>query len=72
MEFIVPGEGKKANPEAAGRVLDECYRRGLIAYTAGAHGQVVRMMPPLILTEAQADEALSILNESLAAASKAA
>ena len=71
MEFIVPGEGKKANPEAAGRVLDECYRRGLIAYTAGAHGQVVRMMPPLILTEAQADEALSILNESLAAASKA-
>jgi len=71
MEFIVPGEGKKANPEAAGRVLDECYRRGLIAYTAGAHGQVVRMMPPLILTEAQADEALGILNESLAAASKA-
>jgi 4-aminobutyrate aminotransferase len=68
IELIVPGQGKTPNPEAAMSVLENCLERGLLAYIAGLHRQVVRFMPPLNVTQAQVDEALTILGESLAAA----
>ena len=68
IELIVPGQGKTPNPEAAMSVLENCLERGLLAYIAGLHRQVVRFMPPLNVTQAQVGEALSILGESLAAA----
>jgi 4-aminobutyrate aminotransferase len=47
MEFIVPGQGKTPNPEAATAVLENSLERGLLGYMAGLHGQVVRLMSPL-------------------------
>lgn len=38
----------------------EAARRGLLLLTCGAHGNVVRMIPPLVVTEAEVDEALEI------------
>jgi 4-aminobutyrate aminotransferase len=67
MELIVPGQGKAPNSEAAIAVLRNSLERGLMGYMAGLHSQVVRLMPPLNITQAQADEALSILDDSLAA-----
>ena len=66
MEFILPGQGKTPNPEAAAAVLENSLERGLLAYMAGLHGQVVRIMPPLNVTRAQVDEALTIFEDSLA------
>jgi 4-aminobutyrate aminotransferase len=67
LELIVPGQGKAPNGEAALAVLNNCLERGLLAYMAGLHNQVVRFIPPLIVTQEQVDEALSILDDSLAA-----
>lgn len=67
MEFIVPGQGKTPNPAVATAVLEGCLQRGLLGYMAGLYGQVVRFIPPLTVTAEQADEALDILGESLAA-----
>jgi len=47
----------------AGAVVDECRAHGLLVLTAGA--DVLRLLPPLVLTEAEADEALAILAEVL-------
>lgn len=66
MEMIVPGEGKIPNPEAAMAVLNHALKRGLIGYMAGLQGQVIRLIPPLNVTGEQVDEALTILEESLA------
>ncbi len=66
MEFIVSGQGKTPNPEAATAVLENSLERGLLGYMAGLHGQVLRLMPPLNVTRAQVDEALTILEDSLA------
>jgi 4-aminobutyrate aminotransferase len=66
MELIMPGKGKTPNPQAATAVLEGCLKRGLLAYMAGLHGQVVRFIPPLNVTETQIDEALNILAGSLA------
>jgi 4-aminobutyrate aminotransferase-like enzyme len=46
-------------------VVLECFRRGLLLLPCGPSG--VRFSPPLILTEAQADVALGIFAQALAA-----
>jgi acetylornithine/N-succinyldiaminopimelate aminotransferase len=48
----------------AGAVVDACRERGLLALTAGA--DVLRLLPPLVVTEAEVDEALALLANALA------
>jgi 4-aminobutyrate aminotransferase len=45
------------------RVVREAFRRGLLVLGAGANA--IRLSPPLVLTKAQADTALSILDQAL-------
>lgn len=66
MEMVLPELGKTPNPQAATAVLENCLERGLVGYMAGLHGQVVRLIPPLNVTDQQVEEALSILADSLA------
>lgn len=66
IEMVIPGGGKQPNSDAAMAVLNNCLERGLLGYMAGLYGQVVRFIPPLNVTQAQIDEALNILDISLA------
>lgn len=43
----------------------EAARRGLLLLTCGAHMNVVRMIPPLVITEEEIDEGLAIWSEVL-------
>jgi 4-aminobutyrate aminotransferase len=54
-------------PDAArrDRIVDEAFKRGLLILGAGPNA--VRLMPPLICTREQADIALNILEEAIAA-----
>jgi len=47
----------------AAEVVDACRERGLLVLTAGS--DVLRLLPPLVITEAEADEALSIIGAVL-------
>ena len=47
----------------AGPVVDACRGRGLLALTAGS--DVLRLLPPLVVTEAEVDEALALLRGAL-------
>jgi 4-aminobutyrate aminotransferase-like enzyme len=62
------GGGRTPDPALAKRVLAAALDRKLIALSAGAWGQVVRIIPPLVTTSDEIDLALGILDESLAAA----
>ena len=55
VEFVQPGT---TQPDAAatGRVFEECKARGLLVGKGGLYGNVVRMGPPLTLTEDEARE----------------
>jgi diaminobutyrate-2-oxoglutarate transaminase len=48
-------------PEIANAVARGAYERGLILETAGADGEVVKLLPPLVVTEDAIDRALEIL-----------
>jgi 4-aminobutyrate aminotransferase len=70
LEFVKPGEGdgRVPNPDLTKRVQAAALERHLIILTAGTYVNVVRIIPPLVTTADEVDQALRILDESLAAA----
>jgi 4-aminobutyrate aminotransferase-like enzyme len=70
LEFVKPGEGdgRVPNPDVTKRVQAEALARKLIVLTAGTYVNVVRIIPPLVTTAGEVDQALRIIDESLAAA----
>jgi 4-aminobutyrate aminotransferase/(S)-3-amino-2-methylpropionate transaminase len=57
-----------ASAESA-QVLALCRERGLLVLKAGAHGSVVRTLPPLNVSDAHLEEGLAILEGALATVS---
>ncbi|WP_049761139.1 MULTISPECIES: diaminobutyrate--2-oxoglutarate transaminase family protein [Frankia] len=57
-----------ADARLAGLVRAECLRRGLIIELGGRHGAVVRLLPPLILSDEEGDRVLAILADAIDAA----
>ena len=51
------------DPEIASHMATGAYERGLIIETAGADDEVVKLLPPLVITEDAIDQALEILAE---------
>jgi 4-aminobutyrate aminotransferase len=62
------GAGGEPDTAAAQRAQREAAQRGLLLLTCGAYGNVVRMIPPLVVDAAQIDEAVQIWSEAVAAA----
>lgn len=52
---------------AATRAHQAAAERGLLLLTCGPHGNVVRMIPPLVVTAEQVDEALNLWADAVAA-----
>ncbi|WP_151775260.1 aminotransferase class III-fold pyridoxal phosphate-dependent enzyme [Streptomyces abyssomicinicus] len=59
-------------PGLAAAVRRECLRRGLIVGIGGPHAEVVRLLPPLTVTDEQADAVLERLADAVEAAAGAA
>jgi 4-aminobutyrate aminotransferase len=66
-ELVVPGT-VTPDPGAAAAALEECRQGGLLVGRGGLAGNVIRMGPPLTLTEAEAKEGIEILVAAIAAA----
>ena len=59
-------DGKEPNPEAVAKVLKHCHARGLVLLSAGTYGNVIRMLPPLVIGDDLLHEGLDLLEEALA------
>lgn len=61
---VLDGDG---NPDGdlASRMLREANDRGLLLLTCGYQGQVVRLIPALVVTPEQVDEAVGLVTEAL-------
>ena len=61
-------ELREQSPELAQRVTGEAFDRGLLLLACGLYGNVLRLLPPLTVTDEELDRGLGLLEESLAAA----
>lgn len=64
------GSAPPPDPALAVAVQQECLRRGLIVELGGRHGAVVRLLPPLTLTDEQATAVVDRLADALRAAER--
>src|SRR5699024_193786 len=62
IEIVKDKETKASHREFVGEVVSECFKRGLL-FMRAADGDVIRLLPPLIITDEQLEEAMSILKD---------
>jgi 4-aminobutyrate aminotransferase/(S)-3-amino-2-methylpropionate transaminase len=62
------GEGKEPATELASQVVREALNRGLLLLKAGVHGNCIRVLSPLVITDSELDEALQVWESALEAA----
>lgn len=65
MELVEDRTTRKPADVETSRLLNEALHRGLIILKAGRYGNVVRFLAPLVISDAQLDEGLDIIERSL-------
>ncbi|GIG27985.1 4-aminobutyrate--2-oxoglutarate transaminase [Cellulomonas marina] len=65
VELVEPGDGLVPDRAAAARVAAACAAAGVIVLTCGTWGNVVRLLPPLVIDPALLDDALDVLVAAL-------
>ena len=66
MELVHAGT-KDPNPEAMAKVIRYCQSKGVLILTAGTYGNVIRFLPPVVITDELLKDALGVLAEAFAA-----
>ena len=67
MEFIQPGT-KEPNAAAVKAIVNYCNQHGVIAISCGTYGNVVRLLPPLVITDEQLADGLDVLGAAVRSA----
>ncbi len=65
LELVKDRAGKAPDKERAGRAVQKACENGLIVLTAGTHGNVIRTLMPLVITDDQLHEGLEVLEHAL-------
>ncbi|CAN5782878.1 4-aminobutyrate--2-oxoglutarate transaminase [soil metagenome] len=65
IEMVRDRGTREPAPELVGRVVVEALRGGVLVLGGGIYGNVLSLSPPFVITDAQADAALAVLEEIL-------
>ncbi len=63
---LVEAGTKNPNTAAMNAVVKYCQSKGVLVLTAGTYSNVIRFLPPLVITDELLKDALSVLEEGLA------
>jgi 4-aminobutyrate aminotransferase/(S)-3-amino-2-methylpropionate transaminase len=65
IELVEPGT-KTPNTAVMNAVVKYCQSKGVLILTAGTYSNVVRFLPPIVITDDLLKDALSVLDEAFA------
>ena len=65
IEFVRDRDSKEPNPELATAVTEAAAERGLLLLKSGIYANCIRVLCPLVLTDAELDEALEVWEDAL-------
>ncbi len=66
MEFVEPGT-KTPNAAAVKAIISYCQQEGVVALSCGTFGNVIRLLPPLIISDEQLADGLNVLGAAVRA-----
>jgi 4-aminobutyrate aminotransferase/(S)-3-amino-2-methylpropionate transaminase len=72
MELVADRRSKEPAKDIATRLIEECYRQGVVILKAGTLDNVIRLLPPLTIDEGLLTEGLDVLEKALATAEERA
>ena len=58
---IVEADGRSPDAAAAKRIVGACHQAGVVTLSCGSYGNVVRLLPPLVIAEELLGEGLDVL-----------
>jgi 4-aminobutyrate aminotransferase/(S)-3-amino-2-methylpropionate transaminase len=64
---LVGADGITPDADLTKRVAAACHADGVLVLTAGSYGNVLRFLPPLVISDDLLDDGLAVLNKALAA-----
>ena len=67
IELVMPGT-LDPNPTALSAIVKFCQSEGVLILTAGTYGNVIRLIPPLVISDDLLREALEVLDRGIASA----
>jgi diaminobutyrate-2-oxoglutarate transaminase len=66
LEFASPESGDSdVGADLVATIQEDAYSKGILVWIAGREGSVLRLMPPLVITERQLEVGLDILEASI-------
>jgi len=65
IELVSDPATRKPSKELAHRVTEEAFQRGLLLITCGVYGNCIRVLVPLVISDAELEEALGAWEEAL-------
>ncbi len=65
IELVHDKESRKPYPELVEKIISNALREGLIIENAGAHGNVIRFLCPLVVTDRQIEAGLTIFEGAI-------
>jgi len=68
LEFVRPGTTEPA-PDTCAAVAKAAHADGVVILTCGTYGNVIRLLPPLVIPEHLLHEGLDVLDEAISTAS---
>ena len=66
IELVRDPATKEPAPDKASAVIEEAFRNGLLLIKSGTDGNCIRVLTPLVVTDAELDEALGVWEDALA------
>jgi 4-aminobutyrate aminotransferase / (S)-3-amino-2-methylpropionate transaminase / 5-aminovalerate transaminase len=66
IELVRDPATKEPAADAASAVIEEAFRNGLLLIKSGTDGNCIRVLTPLVVTDAELDEALGVWEDALA------
>lgn len=68
IEIVKPGT-TEPDPEVTTKIVKSCHAEGVLVLTAGTYGNVLRFLPPLVISDELLNEGLDVLEKAIASAS---
>ena len=65
LEIVKDKKTKEPDKELTGKIIQECWKNGLVTMSAGLYGNNIRFLMPLVITDEQLNVGLGILENAI-------